>query len=79
MALETFPFELERYLRSDEEIALFLEAAMEDGDPQGFAYALQTAARAKGVAFVGNTPTFDTLMRVLSASGLRLRFDHLAA
>ena len=80
MPLETRPFDPANYLETDEDIALYLDAAMEGGDANHFKRALEAVSRARGLQMtIPASPTLDTLMRVLSASGLRLRVDRLAA
>ncbi len=44
------PFDVADYLKTDEDIRLFLQAAAEEGTDEEFIHALNTAARAKGMA-----------------------------
>ena len=46
----TYPYDTARYLRTEEERAAYLEAALEDGDPQLLAAAREDVARSR--AFV---------------------------
>jgi probable addiction module antidote protein len=48
--IKTIPWDAATYLRSDDDIAHYLEAAFEDGDPSLVAAALGDVARAKGMA-----------------------------
>jgi probable addiction module antidote protein len=47
MALETFPWDSAELLESPEDIAAYIEAAFEDGDPSVVTHALGVVARAK--------------------------------
>lgn len=49
MSLKTKPLDIAEQLRSDEDIAAFITAVMEDGDAGELAQALGIAARAKGM------------------------------
>ena len=49
MALKTTPFDAAEYLETDEDIKIFLQAAADDGTPEDYIHALNTAARAKGM------------------------------
>jgi probable addiction module antidote protein len=85
--IEIAKFDAAEYLENDEDCAAYLEAALEDGDPEFFIRALGTVARARGMtqiardanlgreslykAFNGD-PKFGTVAKVLKALGLRL-------
>jgi probable addiction module antidote protein len=45
--LRTFPWDPAAHLKTDEDIANYLEAVLEDGDPKLIAAALNDIARAK--------------------------------
>jgi len=45
----TRPYESAEYLRTDEDMAAYLDAALEDGDPELMAHAVRTVARARGL------------------------------
>lgn len=77
------------HLATDEDMAAYLEAALEAGDPALVAAALGDIARAKGMTQVARetglgreslykalapsgNPEFGTIMKVVSALGLRL-------
>ena len=49
MALETRPFDAANYLKSEEDILYYLEAAMEGNDARHIARALGDVARSKGM------------------------------
>lgn len=64
-------FDPAAYLKSEEEIAYFLEAACEDGDAEHFAHALGIAARARGMTKIARKTglTRAALYTALSAKG----------
>jgi probable addiction module antidote protein len=49
MKIKTIPWDSADYLRTPEDVAAYLEAAFEDGDPAVAANALGTVARAQGM------------------------------
>ncbi len=49
MALKTKPWDPAEYLETDEDIRLFMQAAMEEGTEEDIVFALKTALRAKGM------------------------------
>lgn len=49
MALETRPFDPANYLKTEEDIFYYLEAAMEGNDPKHIARALGDVARSQGM------------------------------
>lgn len=56
MAIETRDFDVQNYLRTPEDQAAYIEAALEQGDPSFIAAALGDIARARGVtAFAAET------------------------
>ena len=59
------------YLKSDEDIAQYLEAVFEDGDPALVAAALGDVARAKGMSQVARAAGLgrESLYKALSSSG----------
>lgn len=90
----TSRYDVADHLRSREEMAAYLEAAIEaaDGDAAFVAKALGDIARAQGMAQVATdtglsreslykalsgdrNPTFDTVLRVVDALGLKLRAE----
>ena len=87
--LKTRPWDPAEHLESEVDIAAYLEAAFEEGDPSLIAAALGDIARAKGMAQIARdtglgreslykalssegTPEFATIMKVVSALGLKL-------
>lgn len=48
------PFDVAEYLKTDEDIKLFLKEAVETGSEKDFIHALNTAARAKGMTEVAH-------------------------
>jgi probable addiction module antidote protein len=71
MTLKTTLWDPAEHLRSEKEIAAFLEAAFEDGDPAVIAAAFGHVARAKGMAKVAKSAgvTREGLYRSLSING----------
>lgn len=71
MPLETTPYDSADYLETKEDVAAYLEAAFEDGDPALIAYALGTIARAEGMTEVAKAAglTRASLYKALSAEG----------
>ena len=47
--LKTLPWDAAQYLKTDEDIAEYLDAVFEDGDPELIRHALGDIARAKGM------------------------------
>ena len=87
--ITTKPWDPAEHLNTDEDMAAYLEAALEEGDPALVAAALGDIARAKGMTEVARdtglgreslykalsasgNPEFATVMKVVSALGLRL-------
>ena len=60
-----------RYLKSEVQMAAYLEAALEDGDPQAVAAALGNIARAKGMAQIASDAGLsrESLYKALSPGG----------
>jgi probable addiction module antidote protein len=71
MMTTTHPYDAAEYLETDEDIAAYLDAAMEDGDPRIIANALGTIARAKGMTQVAKESGLgrESLYRALSGEG----------
>ena len=56
MPIETRDFDVQNYLKTPEDQAAYIEAALEEGDPSFIAAALGDIARARGVtAFAAET------------------------
>ena len=85
----TSPWDPAEHLETDEDMAAYLEAALEDGDASLVAAALGDIARAKGMTQIARdagmgreslykalspagNPEFATILKVISALGLRL-------
>ena len=67
----TTPWDPADHLETDEEMAAYLEAALEEGDPALVAAALGDIARAKGMTNVAREAGLgrESLYKVLSPSG----------
>jgi len=88
MTLTTTPFDVAEYLKTQEDIKMFLKDASQ-GTPEEFIHALNTAARAMGMTEVakkagltraslyksladGGKPQFSTISKVSEALGCKL-------
>ena len=71
MAVELRPFDPANYLKSEEDILFFLEAAMEGNDPVHIARALGVVARSKGMTEIAKTTGLgrQALYTALSENG----------
>jgi probable addiction module antidote protein len=69
--LKTIPWDSAAYLKSDKDIAHYLEAVFEDGDPNLVAAALGDVARAKGMSQVAQAAGLgrESLYKALSTEG----------
>src|SRR5258706_1151094 len=67
----TKPWDAVEHLKSDEEMAAYLGAALEDGDPALVSAALGDIARAKGMSEVAKDSGLgrESLYKALSADG----------
>jgi probable addiction module antidote protein len=88
MPLETVPYDTAEHLKTDEDVALYIEAVLVDGDPALLREAIGIVARARGTTQAARetrltrerlsalskeeNPGFDTVFRVLKALGLQL-------
>ena len=70
------PFDAADYLDSDESIAAYLSAAMEDGDPELFLVAIKDVARARGMTQLAKDTGLgrESLYKAL-APGAKPRYD----
>ncbi|MBC7858844.1 MAG: putative addiction module antidote protein [Burkholderiaceae bacterium] len=70
------PFDAADYLDSDEAIAAYLSAALEDGDPDLFLTAVKDVARARGMTQLAKDTGLgrESLYKALSP-GARPRYD----
>jgi probable addiction module antidote protein len=68
---QTRPWDITRYLDSDEAIAAYIEAALDEDDPALLAAALGDAARAKGMTQIARETGLgrESLYKALSAEG----------
>ena len=68
---KTHPWDVTRYLDSDEAIAAYLNAALEENDPSLLAAALGDIARAKGMTLIARETGLgrESLYKALSADG----------
>ena len=71
MPLETTPYDTADHLETIEDIAAYLEAVFEDGDPALITYALGTIARSEGMTEIASATglTRASLYKALSAEG----------
>jgi probable addiction module antidote protein len=71
MPLETTKWDVAEYLRSDEEVFAYIEAALEDGHPAVITHALGNIARARGMSRVAKEAgvTREALYKALSDKG----------
>lgn len=71
MAVETLPFDSARHLRTQEDVALYLQAVLEEEDPALFCHALGQVARARGMTEIARDTGLarEALYRALSADG----------
>jgi probable addiction module antidote protein len=69
--IETTPWDSAEQLDTPEEIAAYLEAAFEEGDPAFFTHALGIVARAKGMSKIAEEAgvTREALYKALSSTG----------
>lgn len=69
--IKTIPWDSAQYLETKEDIADYLEAVLEDGDPALVTHALGVIARAKGMAEIGRAAGLgrESLYKALSAKG----------
>jgi len=67
----TRPFDAARYLEADEDIAAYLDAVLEDGDPRVISKALGDIARAKGMTNIARATGMsrESLYKALSPDG----------
>jgi probable addiction module antidote protein len=68
---ETHPWDITRYLDSDEAIAAYLDAVLEENDPALLAAALGDVARAKGMTQIARETGLgrESLYKALSSQG----------
>ena len=68
---KTYPWDAAEHLETDEDMAAYLEAALEEGDPSVVAAALGDIARAKGMSQIARDTGLgrESLYRALSPEG----------
>jgi len=68
---ETLPWKTEDHLRTAEDIAAYLQAVFEDGDPELVSHALGVVARSEGMAEIARRTGLgrQSLYKALSAEG----------
>jgi probable addiction module antidote protein len=68
---KTIPWDSAQLLQTKEDIADYLEAVLEDGDPALVTHALGVIARSKGMAQIGRATGLgrESLYKALSAKG----------
>ena len=69
--MKTRPWDAAEHLRTEEDMAAYLEAALEDGDPTLVAAALGDIARAKGMSQIARETGLgrESLYKALSPDG----------
>ncbi|HEY2068737.1 MAG TPA: addiction module antidote protein [Rhizomicrobium sp.] len=69
--LKTRPYDSAEYLKTEKDIANYLEAVFEDGDPALIAHALGVVARARGMTEVAKNAGLgrESLYKSLSKKG----------
>ena len=68
---KTRPYDAAEYLETPEDMAAYLEAALEDGDPAVVTHALGTIARARGMSQIARDTGLgrESLYKALSPGG----------
>lgn len=68
---KTIPWDSAEYLKTDKDIAEYLEAVFEDGDPALITHALGVIARAKGMTQIAQAAGLgrESLYKALSPEG----------
>jgi len=68
---KTKPYDLAEYLETTEDMAAYLEAALEDGDPRVIVHALGNIARARGMSQIARDTGLgrESLYKALSPEG----------
>lgn len=71
MALKTRKWDAANYLKTPEDVVAYLDAALEDGDPELLKLALGNIARAKGMTEIAKKAGVqrESLYKSLSANG----------
>jgi probable addiction module antidote protein len=71
MAVKLYPFDAASYLKTPEDVEIYLRVALEENDPEFFQEALGTVARSKGMQAIArqSKTTRAGLYKALSAAG----------
>ena len=71
MAIKLYPFDAASYLKTPEDVEIYLRVALEENDPEFFQEALGTVARSKGMQAIArqSKTTRAGLYKALSAAG----------
>ena len=71
MTVETIPWESHRYLNTPDDVAGYLDAVLEEGDPALLAHALGVVGRSEGMTQIARRSGLsrEALYRSLSAEG----------
>ncbi|ADE16118.1 addiction module antidote protein [Nitrosococcus halophilus Nc 4] len=71
MALKTIPYDTAEFLKTDEDMASYLNACLEESDPALITYALGVIARAKGMTQLARETGLsrESLYKALSSEG----------
>ncbi|MBI5740515.1 MAG: putative addiction module antidote protein [Nitrospirae bacterium] len=69
--IKTIPWDAAEHLKTEEDMAAYLEAAIEEGDPALIAAAIGDIARAKGMALIARKTGLgrESLYKALSPEG----------
>ncbi len=69
--VKTMPWDASEHLKTDEDMAAYLEAAIEDGDPVVISAAIGDIARAKGMSQIARETGLgrESLYKALSPGG----------
>jgi probable addiction module antidote protein len=79
------PWDSAEHLKTVEDMALYLDACLEEGDPVLITSALGVIARARGMVRLSSdmghsgesNPNFATVMKVIRALGFRLHVESM--
>lgn len=71
MAIKLYPFDAAGYIRTAEDVGIYLKVALEENDPEFFQEALGTVARSRGMKAIaqGSNSTRAGLYKALQTNG----------
>ena len=71
MPIETFPYDTAEHLKTEADVALYIDAVLEDGDPALLRDAIGVVARARGMTEVARETGLsrESLYKALTAEG----------